>query len=106
MGPNYKQIYTDIINEKFPDKMSDPLVKNKLDHLLMAVDILKFDQFIFGETGCTATGNSQKLRAYDEDSILNILNYQKKYKLSNTQTAIHFKLSRNSIAKWKAIYKM
>lgn len=106
MKPDYKQIYTDMINEKFPDKMSDPLVKNKLDHLLMAVDVLKFDRFIFGETDYNATGNNERLRAYDENSILNILNYQKKHKLSNTQTAIHFRLSRNSIAKWKTIYKM
>ena len=103
--PDFKQIYTDIIKEKFPKKINDPVIINKLDSLNTAIDILKFNTFIFGRPEYAVEFKNQRLRSYDESSIREILNYQKKNKLTNTETANHFKTSRNTIAKWKSIYK-
>lgn len=103
--PDFKQIYTDIIKEKFPEKINDPVIINKLDSLNTAIDILKFNTFIFGRPEYAVEFKNQRLRSYDESSIREILNYQKKNKLTNTETANHFKTSRNTIAKWKSIYK-
>lgn len=42
----------------------------------------------------------QSLKSYDHSFINYILEFQKKNKLSNTQIALKFKSSRNTIAKW------
>ncbi|MDN5476597.1 transposase [Chryseobacterium carnipullorum] len=103
--PDFKMIYTDIITEKFPEKMDSPVIRNKLDALHTAVDVLKFNILIFGEPEYTVLSKSQKLRSYDEPSILEILDYQSKNKLTNTETGNHFKISRNTIARWKTLFK-
>ncbi|MGI9581668.1 helix-turn-helix domain-containing protein [Chryseobacterium sp. RRHN12] len=105
MMPDYKQIYSDILEEKFPGKLSDPTIRLKLETLHSAFDILKFNQLIFGETGYTVERKNQRLRSYDKESILKILSYQKRNELTNLQVSGHFKISRNTIAKWKSIFK-
>ncbi|MBE4950212.1 transposase [Chryseobacterium culicis] len=106
MIPDYKQIYTDILEEKFPEKLTDTALILKLDTLHSAFDILKFNQLIFGEPEYTVGFNSQRLRSYDEASILKILRYQKQNELTNLQLGRQFKISRNTIAKWKNIFKL
>ncbi|GAA5092884.1 hypothetical protein GCM10023210_22490 [Chryseobacterium ginsengisoli] len=106
MCPDYKQIYLDILQEKYPEKLENQLIKNKLNSLHSAVDILKFDELIFGKSSGSAEFKNQRLRSYDEESVLEILRYQKKNKMTNSDIANHFKISRNTIAKWKTIYKI
>ncbi|MEJ5051185.1 helix-turn-helix domain-containing protein [Chryseobacterium culicis] len=106
MMPDYKQIYTDILQEKFPEKLIDSTIMFKLETLHSAIDILKFNQIIFGEPEYTLGRKSQRLRSYDEESILKILSYQKRNELTNLQLSHHFKISRNTIAKWKIIFKV
>ncbi|SDI59346.1 transposase [Chryseobacterium jejuense] len=106
MIPDYKQIYSDILQEKFPEKWTDVAIRNKLDTLSSALDILKFNQLVFGEPEYMIGFNSQRLRSYDEESILQILRYQKKNGLSNLQISNDFKISRNTITKWKSIFKI
>lgn len=106
MCPDYKQIYSDIINEKFPDKLSDPVIISKLNSLNTTVDILNFDKLIFGEAKYAVEFSNQRLRSYDKNSILEILEYQNKNKLTNIEVANHFKTSRNTISKWKNIFKI
>ena len=105
MIPDYKQIYTDILEEKFPEKLLDAAIRLKLETLHSAFDILKFNQLIFGDAKYTVGCRNQRLRSYDEESILKILRYQKRNGLTNLQVSHHFKISRNTIAKWKAIFK-
>lgn len=47
---------------------------------------------------------NQKYRSYDKATIIEILNYQKKNSLNNTQLSNHFKLSRNTVTKWKTLF--
>lgn len=105
MIPDYKQIYTDILTERFPEKIMDNTIRNKLNRLDSAIDVLKFNQLIFGEPEYSVGFNNQRLRSYDKESILKILEYQKRNKLTNVQLSNHFKISRNTITKWKAIFK-
>lgn len=98
--PNYKRIYTDIISKKYPEK------EKKCKYILQkkeisTLDIIKINEIIFGNTDKEESINNQKHRSYDESAVLEILNYQKKNKLNNSQLANHFKLSRNTIAKWR-----
>lgn len=106
MIPDYKQIYMDILREKFPEKLIDCKIKSKLEKLQTAIDVVRLNQLIFEETDFTVECKNQRLRSYDEESILNILSYQKKNDLTNLQVSDHFKISRNTITKWKSIFKI
>ncbi|CAI8837705.1 helix-turn-helix domain-containing protein [Chryseobacterium sp. IT-36CA2] len=106
MIPDYKQIYTDILEEKFPEKLTEAAIRHKLEALNSAFDILKFNQLVFGEPEYRVGFNNQRLRSYDEESILKILKYQKQCGLNNLQLGKQFKISRNTIAKWKTVFKV
>ena len=96
IGPNYKQIYYDFIASKCPDKTE--IVKHFLakDELSIS-DVLKINNILFSNT----LSSNQKFKSYDKEAVFEILNYQKKHKLNNSQLGRYFKLSRNTIAKWK-----
>lgn len=101
--PDYNKIYTDLIEKKFPEK------KEELAHLLSkeiknSLQLIKINDLIFNDQNKEINILNQKLRSYDEESIKQILKHQTVNKLNNQQTAILFKLSRNTVAKWKKIY--
>lgn len=98
-SPDYKLIYQDMISKKYPDKVllcGSFFSKDSFSTL----DILKINQFLFG----ASKDFDQKHRSYDKNSILEILDYQKKNQLNNSQLANHFKISRNTVIKWKKIF--
>lgn len=101
--PNYKKIYSDIINKKYPFKMekcSSLLAKE----VLSAIDILELNKRIFGTNQGTTSRQNQRLRSYTQSDILQILDYQKKNGLNNKQLSRHYNISRNTITKWKRIF--
>lgn len=101
--PDYKTIYTDILNKKYPHKKQD--CKNILDkNNISVLDILELNRKIFGNSDKETESFNQKHRSYSKTDIIKILDYQKKHNLNNIQLARHFKLSRNTIAKWKKIF--
>lgn len=69
------------------------------------LDIVKINHILFGSLSRPMKDFNQKLKSYDSNSILEILNYQKKNKLNNFQLAAHFKLSRNTVTKWKKLFE-
>jgi len=66
------------------------------------MDIIKLNEIIFGIKKENELCNP-KHHSYSKNDIIQILEYQKKNKLNNSQLANHFKLSRNTITKWKRI---
>ena len=100
-SPDYKLIFTDILDKKFPHKKEEylPLLRKKE---LLAVDIIQINKQIFGISDKET--KNQKHRSYSKSDILKILDYQKKHNLNNSQLANRFNLSRNSIAKWKKMF--
>ena len=101
--PDYKTIYLDILHKKFPQKIKEcsSLLQKEL---LSTMDIIELNKRIFGPADKETQSENQKHRSYHESDIFDILDYQKKHKLTNIETARHFKTSRNTIAKWKKIY--
>lgn len=98
--PNYKRIFMDIITRKHPEKKtvcSTILMKNELSVL----DVLELNRLIFDTENI---GINQKYKSFDETAILQILDYQRKYNLNNSQLASHFRLSRNTVTKWKRMF--
>lgn len=104
MMPNYKQIFTDILNQKFPHKKE--FCKNILSKAnITQLDVIKLNQIIFESKPKISTTN-QKFRAYNKSTIVRILQYQAQNQLSNTQIANHFNLSRNTISKWRKQFEI
>ena len=100
-APDYVKIYSDIIDLKYPDR-KDEFVSVLSKKQLTFLDVIELNHRLFG---CTKSNElSQKLRSYNKKAILDILDYQKKQNLTNSQIAMHFKMSRNTISKWRKIY--
>lgn len=103
LPPDYRRIYNDLIDAKYPDKKEQYisfLSKNRHSSL----EIINFNQLLFKKDDKTVFAFNQKHRFYDENTILEMLHYQKENKLNNMQTARHFRISRNSLTKWKKIF--
>ncbi|WP_223559482.1 helix-turn-helix domain-containing protein [Chryseobacterium lathyri] len=101
--PNYKNIYSDILTKKFPHKRKECEVLLNMDSLSF-LHIIQLNTIIFGTSDNQTENFNQKHRSYRKSDILKILEYQKKYNLNNIQLANHFKLSRNSVTKWKKMF--
>ncbi|GEM53504.1 helix-turn-helix domain-containing protein [Empedobacter brevis] len=100
---DYKKLYTDIINKQNPEKITE------CEHLLnkeylSVIDILIINKIIFGVNESKDFNLNQKFKSYTKQDIIQILDYQKIHSLNNTQLAKHFKISRNTIAKWRKIF--
>ncbi|MFP3595564.1 helix-turn-helix domain-containing protein [Chryseobacterium sp. SIMBA_029] len=101
LKPDYKRIYNDLIDRKYPEKREE--FKSLLEKdALSVLDVIKLNQKIFGKASHVIL--NQRHRSYDKKAVLQILDYQKKNKLNNNQVALEFKMSRNTIAKWKKIF--
>lgn len=101
--PNYKSIYTDIIIKKFPEKKEIGNFILKKEELSI-LDIIKINELIYETTDKDTVHFNQSLRSYNKSFVFDILEYQKKNKLNNSQLARHFKLSRNTVTKWKKLF--
>ncbi|MCW3160827.1 helix-turn-helix domain-containing protein [Chryseobacterium oryctis] len=98
--PNYQKIYHDMIMKKFPDQMDN--FKTLLgQENLSTLTILKINDKLFGMKNRESYLQNTKLASYTKSDILQMLDYQRKNQLNNTQLANHFGLSRNTVGKWK-----
>ncbi|MCT2409139.1 helix-turn-helix domain-containing protein [Chryseobacterium antibioticum] len=102
LKPDYKRIYSDLIELKHPEK-KEKCKKILSKEQLSSIDIIRINAIIFGNNTENISLN-QRHRSYDDETVQKILDYQKNNKLSNNQVAKHFKLSRNTVTKWKKIY--
>jgi hypothetical protein len=99
--PNYNKLYKDILYLKFPEKIGE------LEHylsreILLSIDVIKINNLMFGNS--ENINYNQKLKSYDEESIRKILEFQEKNKLSNTSLSKMYRLSRNTISRWKSCF--
>ncbi len=98
--PDYKRIYQDLICMKFPEKFSD-CEKILCKKEFSALDVINLNNRLFGDSVKEIENFNMKHRSYTKSDVLKILNHQKMYKLNDSQLAIYFKLSRNTVSKWK-----
>lgn len=101
--PDYKKIYRDIIEKKYPEK-KEICSKIMISESLSILDVIKLNALIFHENNKENSVHNQYLRSYDKKTILKILDFQKKNHCNNSQLARHFKLSRNTVTKWKKLF--
>ncbi|KQM55241.1 hypothetical protein [Chryseobacterium sp. Leaf201] len=101
--PDYQKIYHDMIRLKYPEKAvlcNRILQKSQLGFL----DLIHLNTIISGNADKDIITDNQKLKSYNKQAVLQILDYQKKHKLNNAQLGRHFNLSRNTVAKWKKFF--
>jgi len=100
-GPDFQKIYSEIIERYYPEKEEEcKFYLNRTDW--SSLDVITVNNILFSQKSSREILEfNQKHRAYDEKTIKKILQYQKKNKLNDTQVSIHFKLSRNTLLKWK-----
>lgn len=67
------------------------------------IGVLRFNKLLFGNESIQNKTNNQ-YKAYDLDTVVYILEYQKEFNLSNTEISIMFSVSRNTITRWKKLY--
>lgn len=99
--PDYKKIYSDIINIKYPEKEEVCKIFLSKENLSV-LDVIQINKVLFNTNSRENTQFNQRHRSYDVSTISHILDFQKKHQLNNSQLAKHFKLSRNTITKWKS----
>ncbi len=98
-NPDYKRIYEDIL-------LKHPTKKKQCEKILSKTtfsvkDVITINDIIFPKANQETESANQRHRSYDKRSIMEILDYQNKNKLNNSELARHYKLSRNTVAKWK-----
>ncbi|KMQ58452.1 hypothetical protein ACM46_22385 [Chryseobacterium angstadtii] len=104
LAPDYVRIYRDIIQMNYPEKeILTRDILNKKSKLTF-LEVVKLNTIIFGSITNGSIEN-QKHRSYNKKTIHYILEYQIKNNLNNMQTAQHFKMSRNTISKWKKLFE-
>lgn len=100
MIPDYKKIYEDIIAQKHPEKAKSCNAILKKERLTM-LDVIALNNIIFETADQDTIIFNQKHRSYNEQTIMDILDYQRKNNLTNSELALKYKLSRNTVGKWK-----
>lgn len=92
-----------MIKMNFPDKLevcAYILDKTKIT----SMDIITIQEKLFGIQNNFTEQSSKRFRSYDKSTILTILDYQKEHRINNSELARHFKLSRNTVSKWKKLF--
>ncbi|WBV54114.1 helix-turn-helix domain-containing protein [Chryseobacterium gambrini] len=102
--PAFKKIYQDMIEMKYPKQKNEKCMSILQKKRLSVLDIIELNKLIIGYNNKEVNSFNQKHRSYDVDTILEILRYQRENNLNNTQLANYFKLSRNTVSKWKKHY--
>jgi len=101
--PDFKKIYTDIIQKKFPEK--EKACQNILNKkVLTELDVIAINNLIFAPFSEDLVKSNQRHRSYCKSTIIKILEFQKESGMNNTKLARHYKLSRNTVSKWKKLF--
>lgn len=98
IGPNYHQIFFDIIEKKCPSKMrycKKILAKAELD----IWDISNLNAILFPKKNA----ENSKFKTYTSTEMRQILEDQKINHLTNIDTAKKFEISPTTLRKWKNI---
>jgi|SRR5690606_13123093 len=104
LAPDYRKIYFEIIERYHPEKRKscEAFLKKEL---WTSLDVITVNEIIFGSHKKEVLQFNQSHRSYDQTTVQEILEYQEKHKLNNVQVANMFKLSRNTLTKWKSYSK-
>lgn len=101
--PNYIKIFNDIIEYTCPERLQEFSSYLKKENLSI-IEVIELNNKIFRLQDKDTLNFNQQHKSYDQEAILQMLDFQKKERLNNVELANHFKLSRNTVSKWKRLY--
>lgn len=108
---NYERLYCDFIDElESCTEHAKGILKREVSHLLNGPfsykHLYKINAMIYASMGINKENTTGVgINAYDKAYVTEILSYQKRFNLSNLEVSSKFKISRNTIAKWKRVFK-
>lgn len=100
--PDFCRIFQEIAQKNERSEMLIEHIENINEWNSLIV--IKMNEKVVAEPGSENLKCNQKHKAYDEHSIKEILNYQEKNNLNNSEMMRLFKISRNTIARWKKMF--
>lgn len=103
MKPNYTRIYLDLIKYKNKENLVSEALVEKIKNIKFVNDVLEIEKELFKNDNLEY---NQKLKCYDETTVKGFLRYQKANNMTNVELSDQYKISRNTIAKWKKIYSV
>lgn len=89
---NYKALYRDIVCDLNIENIS---LIDSINEISNYSDVKAVDESIFDNEY-----SNQEFKSFDEHMIKKILQEQREYSLTNSQIALKYRLSRNTVAKW------
>ncbi len=104
---NYKTLYLDFFrdSELLPKSIKQQLIKKlEEDQILSFRTLIHLNTIITENTLQPCNKDSACLKSYDRTFIKDVLDFQKKNELSNVEIALRFKLSRNTVSRWRKIF--
>lgn len=102
--PFYNKLYADLIRDKYPEKQQDCNYYLQKENWT-ALDVIQVNELLFGSKQKKSDNMiNQKHRAYDQQSIKQILKHQLTNQLTNKEVSKIYGLSRNTIAKWRKVF--
>jgi hypothetical protein len=102
--PYYHKLYADLIRDKYPDREADCRIYLQKENWT-ALDVIRVNELLFRQPKHgTDKRTDQMHRAYDRQSIQQILLYQQANRMNNKEIACMYSISRNTIAKWKKLF--
>jgi len=89
-----------MIQMKYPDKkeLCLPLLSKEV---FTEFDVINISNLLNDKQSVSRNKFNQTHKSYSKKTVDEILHYQKEYGLNDTATANHFKMSRNTLKKWK-----
>ena len=100
-GPDYAKIFRDMAAKRNIDTTAALPQKKSYS----SIDVININEKLFAKQTKESFAFNQKHRAYDKKTIELLLTYQHRHELSNSEMARLFKLSRNTLSRWKAKYQ-
>ena len=92
MNINYKKIFQDILELKFPENKELYTIVSERE-INNSYDVLSLNRLIFGNEN-----KENKHKSYDPSTISKVLKFQEENNLSNIETARKFNLNRNTVS--------
>lgn len=98
--PDYRKIYLDILHKKYPEKEEEckEILSKKV---ITFLEVIRLNDIIFKQDKNENLRINQNLRSYDLETAKEILVYQRKNGMNNSEIARKFRMSRNTIASWR-----
>ncbi|WP_156424176.1 hypothetical protein [Myroides odoratus] len=104
-GPNYNNIYRDLIEKQFPERVEEFSSLLSVD-ITNSIQVIELNNLLFYQFDNIKEWNNQKFKSYDLISVMKILKFQEENSLSNVDVSNFFRISRNTLASWKKKRKM